>query len=138
MVVYWDASALVSMLARGPAAESHRKTAQRFRIVTWWGTYIECASAIARHAREGSAPAQIAESYRLLEQLSKEWTEIQVSENLRRAAVRAAKNHELRAGDALQLGAATIASNFEPHTVRFLTEDNRLRRAAEREGFVVD
>ena len=126
------------MLARGPAAARYRIAARDFGIITWWGTYVECASAIARHAREGSAPSQIAESYRLLDQLSDEWREIAASEGLRRAAVRMAKNHTLRAGDALQLGAALIAAGFEPNAVRFLTEDARLKVAAEREGFVVE
>jgi predicted nucleic acid-binding protein len=138
VVTYWDASALISMLARGPAATTYRATARDFGIITWWGTYVECAAAIARHARQGSAPAQIAQSYRALEELSGEWIEIGPNERLRRAALRAAKNHDLRAGDALQLGAAMIASNFEPHTVQFLTEDVRLKQAAEREDFVVD
>ncbi len=138
MVSYWDSSALVSLLAHGPAAAIYRARARDFGILTWWGTYVECAAAIARQAREGSAPAQIAASYRRLEQLSEEWIEIQPSERLRRAAVRAAKNHALRAGDALQLAAALIATNFEPHAARLLTEDVRLKQAAEREGFVVD
>ena len=138
MVIYWDASALLALLAREPKAASYRAMARDFGIVTWWGTYVECAAALARHAREGSAPAQIAESYRMLEQLSGDWLEIAANERLRRAAVRAAKTHLLRAGDALQLGAALVASGFEPHSVRFLTEDGQLKRAAEREGFVVD
>jgi hypothetical protein len=48
-----------------------------------------------------------------------------------------AKNHVLRAGDALQLGAALLCCRFEPHSARFLSEDRRLRLAAEREGFTV-
>jgi predicted nucleic acid-binding protein len=138
MVIYWDTSALVTMLARGPAAPKYRAIANQSRIVTWWGTFIECAAGIARRAREGSAPSQIAESYRMLEQLSEEWLEISSNERLRRAALRVTKNYPLRGGDALQLGAALIASDFEPHSARFLTEDARLRQAAEREGFVVD
>jgi uncharacterized protein len=138
VVIYWDASALVSLLAHGSTAATYRRTARDYGIVTWWGTYIECAAAISRHAREGSAPAKIAESYRLLDQLSEEWIEIAPSERLRRAALRAAKSYVLRAGDALQLAAAMIASNFEPHEVHFLTEDIRLKQAADREGFVVE
>ena len=138
MVAYWDASALIAMLAREPAAVRYRAKAREFGITTWWGTFVECAAAIARHARGGSAPAQTAESYRLLEQLSREWLEIQPNERLRAAAVRAARNHNLRAGDALQIGAAIIASNLEPDTVRFLTEDSRLKQVAEREGFILD
>lgn len=135
---YWDASALVAMLARSPAAASYRAIAAQSRIFTWWGSYVECACAIARRARDGSVPSQTAESYRMLELLAQDWREIQPSERLRRAALRVAKNHPLRAGDALHLAAALLSSGFEPHAVRFLTEDLRLKQAAEREGFVVD
>lgn len=66
------------------------------------------------------------------------WREIHASESLHRTAVRLLKTHPLRAGDALQLGAGLVASNFEAHSVHFLTEGARLKQAAEREGFIVD
>ena len=66
------------------------------------------------------------------------WQEIHASETLHRTAARLLKTHPLRAADALQLGAALVASNFEAHSARFLTEDTRLREAAEKEGFVID
>jgi uncharacterized protein len=137
VVNYWDASALVAMLARSPAAAGYRAIASQSRVVTWWGSFVECACAIARRAREGSAPSQTAESYRLLDLLAEDWREIQPSERLRRTAIRIAKNHPLRAADALHLAAALLASGFEPHSVRFLTEDARLKQAAEGEGFIV-
>jgi len=138
MVNYWDASALVAMLARGPLAAGYRAAAREFGVTTWWGSFVECAAAIARQAREGSAPAQIGESYRMLEELAREWQEVAPSERLRRAAIRVLKGHGLRAGDALQLGAALVVSGFEPHSVRFRTEDGQLKKAAEQEGFVIE
>lgn len=133
---YWDTSALVSMIAREPGASRYRVLAEEAAIVTWWGTFVECAVAIARRAREGSAPAQVAECYRMLEQLSEQWLEVAPNEQLRRAATRIARSYPLRAGDAFQLGAAMVACCFEPHSARFITEDRRLRNAAEREGFL--
>ena len=138
MVVYWDTSALLTLMSRGPRSAYYRALFQQSEIVTWWGSYVESAAALARHAREGSAPAQIAESYRTLEQLSEDWLEVASNDRLRRTAVRATKYHPLRAGDAFQLGAALVASEFEPHSSRFLTEDICLKQAAEREGFIVD
>ena len=137
MVTYWDASALVPLVVREATTELYTKIAKETQIVTWWGSYLECTSAIGRLARRGSVPAQVAESYRMLELLAGEWREIGSSEKLRRAAARTLKTHVLRTSDALQLGAAIIASGFEPHTVRFVTEDKHLRQAADREGFVV-
>ena len=137
MVTYWDASALVPLVVREATTELYTKIAEETQIVTWWGSYLECTSAIARLARRGSAPAQVAESYRMLELLAGEWREIGSSEKLRRTAARTLKTHVLRTSDALQLGAAIIASGFEPHTARFVTEDKHLRQAADLEGFVV-
>lgn len=138
MVTYWDASALIPLLLKEATSELHRRMARETGVVTWWGSYVECASAIARKEREGSAPAPIAESRRLLDILSREWREIGQSEQLRRAALRALRAHALRASDALHVGAALVASGFEPHSVRFRTEDRRLKTVAEREGFLVD
>ncbi len=136
MVNYWDASAVMALLVGEPAASRYRPF-QNERIVTWWGTLIECVSAIARRHREGANAEIVAESYRRLEAMREGWQEVQPDESSRRAVVRLLKNHPLRARDALQLGAALIASGFETHSVRFLTEDTRLRQAAEREGFIV-
>jgi len=124
-------------VVREATTELYTKIAEETRIVTWWGSYLECTSAIARFARRGSAPAQVAESYRMLELLAGEWREIGSSEKLRGAAARTLKTHVLRTSHALQLGAAIIASGFEPHTARFVAEDKHLRQAADREGFVV-
>ena len=138
MVVYWDASALVAVIGRAPGAQHYRAVGQQSGITTWWGTFVECASAIARRAREGTAPAQVAESYRMLHKLAAQWREIGCSEALRRAATRMLKMHALSAADAMQLGAALLAAHYEPGTVRFLSEDRQLTRAAEYEGFLVD
>ena len=138
MVTYWEASALVPLVVQEATTEHYTKIAEETEIVTWWASYLECTSAIARLARQGSPQVQVAESYRMLEQLAGEWREIGLSDKLRRAAARILKTNPLRASDSLQLGAAIVASGFEPYTVRFLTEDKQLRQIAEREGFVVD
>lgn len=137
MVIYWDASPIIALLAGEPVARRYRRFKNE-RIVTWCATSLEIVSAIARRQREGAAAEIVAESYRRLEAMRAGWQEVHASESLQRTAVRLLKTHPLRAGDALQLGAALVASNFEAHSARFLTEDARLRQAAEREGFVVD
>lgn len=137
-MTYWDASSLVPLVIKEATTALYLRIAQESGVTTWWGSYVECVAAITRHAQQGNAMPQVAESYRLLEQLSEEWAEMGANEQLRRAAARAAKQHNLRSGDAFQLGAAMIASRFEPHDARFLTRDPRLKKAAEREGFVVD
>jgi len=137
MVIYWDTSPIIALLVGEPAAARYRRFENQ-RIVTWWGTSLECISAIARRQREGEAAEIVAESYRRLEAMRAGWQEIHASETLHRTAARLLKTHPLRAADALQLGAALVASNFEAHSARFLTEDARLKQAAEKEGFVID
>jgi uncharacterized protein len=137
MVIYWDTSPIIALLAGEPAATRYRRFENQ-PIVTWWGTSLECISAIARRQREGAATEIIVEAYRRLEAMRAGWQVVYASENLHRTAVRLLKTHPLSAADALQLGAALVASNFEPHSAQFLTEDARLKQAAEKEGFVVD
>lgn len=132
---YWDASAIVALLAGEAAAKRYRPFGAE-RIVTWWATPVECVSAIARREREGSAPEVVAESYRRLSAIELGWLQIHPSDRLRRSAIRFLKAHPLRAADALHLAAAMIASHFEPQLVHFLTEDTRLRKVAEKEGFL--
>ena len=138
MVSYWDTSALVPLVIAESTSASNRRLADQVGVVTWWGSYVECVAAITRHARKGASAPQIAESFRMLEQLANEWTEVAANEELRRTAVRGLRSHRLRSSDALQLGAAMIASRFDPPRMRFVTHDLRLRAAAELEGFVVE
>jgi predicted nucleic acid-binding protein len=139
MVSYWDASALLPLVVREVRTSSYLRLARSEAVVTWWGSYLECVSAIQRRAREGlAAPPQTAESYRLLEELAGDWREVGESDQLRRAATRFLRTHKLRTNDALQLGAAMVAGHFEPREVRFRSDDRQLLRAAEKEGFALD
>jgi len=45
--------------------------------------------------------------------------------------------HTLRAADALQLSAAIVTAEHNPETLAIVCLDNRLRMAAEKEGFIV-
>lgn len=67
--------------------------------------------------------------------MSASWFEIQPGAALRDHAMRLLRLHPLRAADALQLAAATEFSGGGARGV-FACYDDRLREAAEREGFV--
>ena len=139
-MTFWDSSALVPLLA----AESSTPAIQaRYvrdpEVVVWWGSPVECASAIARLERDESlAPADASESFSRLDALAPSWMEIEPSDEVREAARRFLRVHPLRAADALQLAAAFVAAERRPSTLAFVTLDDRLRAAASKEGFVID
>jgi hypothetical protein len=57
------------------------------------------------------------------------------TDEVRRRAGRLVAAHLLRAADALQLGAALVWCEEQPHGEAFACLDDRLREAARREGF---
>jgi len=136
---YWDSSALVPLLiAESGTRAMEALLAADAGMVTWWGTPIECSSAIARRARdEPEADANVAVASRKLAALEADWAEVSPSERLRTLARRLLRVHDLRAADALQLAAGLAALNTRDEPLPFVTLDDRLALAASREGFPV-
>ena len=136
---FWDSSALVPLLVE--EASTPPLTALYLReeaILTWWATEVECASAIARLEREGRLSAQdTALAFQRLELLARSWHRVEPGETLLRTAKRLLRVHDLRAADSMQLAAAFLASEHQPHTLGFICFDRRLALAAEREGFLL-
>jgi predicted nucleic acid-binding protein len=104
----------------------------------WWGTEVECASAITRHERAGDVGVRTTiAALERLDELKAVWQEVLPHDAVRALARRLVRVHDLRAGDALQLSAALHSSEEVPGTLPFVTRDRRLERAAGREGFPV-
>lgn len=83
-------------------------------MVVWWGTRVECVSAISRRAREDTlSPEGEASARELLNDLSESWTEVQPTARLRALAEQALAAHPLRATDALQLAVGVFAILYE-------------------------
>lgn len=139
MVRFWDTSGLVPALfeeATTPVVRSTLKSDPQ--VITWWGTELECFSAIARSERERRIVGpEITTALAKLEALRASWVEIDPSAILREIALRLIRVHPLRAADALQLAAATVASEHRPPSMQFVTLDDTLADAASREGFPV-
>ena len=135
---FWDASTIVPLLLDQPRTETVRRWVEADReLVVWWGSPIECASAISRLHREGILTGEAERTARaLLDILRGAWFEIRPSETVRDQALRLLRVHALRAADSLQLAAALEWVGTPPDGV-FLTFDDRLRDAAVREGFQV-
>lgn len=134
---FWDASALVPLLLEQPLSERSRQLhAADPEIVAWWGSSIECASSIARlHREDRLTAAEDRQARSLLTMLSASWFEVQPGDAVRAQALRLLRLHSLRAADALQLAAA-VEWGGSPPEGQFVSFDERLNAAAEREGFV--
>lgn len=136
---YWDSSALVSLLVE------EAETADRLEllegdpsIVTWWGSQVECASALNRLHRERAIDAvELDQRLERLRSFAATWVEIAARERVRARALRLLRIHPLRSADAMQLAAALVACREDPATLDFVCSDTRLLQAARREGFPV-
>ena len=136
---FWDSSALVPLIIRQRASVRMRSLYRADAgVLAWWGTRVECESAIARLERDRMLrPRSAAEARGRLDRFAATWQEVQPSEVLRERALRFLRVHELRAADALQLAAGVAAAEDRPATLAFVCLDDRLTAAAEREGFPV-
>lgn len=136
---FWDASALVPLLvdeARSGWARALLESDDE--VIAWWGTPVECASAVARLEREERlSPQRASAALALLDSIAAASTEVSPGEAVRARARRLLRVHRLRSADALQLAAALVASEDHPETLPFVSLDERLAVAADREGFPV-
>lgn len=139
MMRFWDSSALVPLLVSEATSEGLEALFQDEQsVAVWWGTEVECASAVARLERTGALnPAEVNQVFQQLQDLARVWHLIDPVETIRVSAKRFLRVHELRAGDALQLAAAFLAAEGRPPSLEFVCLDDRLGTAARREGFQV-
>jgi len=134
---FWDTSAI------GPLLWEEDKSLSRIQeleidplMVVWWGTPVEIESALTRrrirneidHSNEEQARAR-------LKVLSEAWVEIEPSYLLREMSKRLIRVHGLRSADSLQLAASLIACGNAPSGHLFLSDDQVLKTAANKEGF---
>ena len=134
---FWDASAIVPLLVAESATRSLQALASRDSdLLVWWGSQVECASALAQLERGALLDVKAAAlAFDRLKQLANGWHEIEPSEIIRENALRFLRVHPLRAADALQLAAAFIAAERRPSSLEVVTLDDRLADAARKEGF---
>lgn len=105
---FWDSSAVVALLLTEPRSRDVEGVLHNDGdVIVWWWTPVECLSAMARSERGHSASSEdIQRGRRILEILGTAWHEVTTSEEVRERAGTLLLRHPLRAGDALQLGAA--------------------------------
>ena len=95
------------------------------------------SEAIARQAPIKVSAATVRSEMVELEEFAQTWFEVQPSQALKSLAHRLLRVRPLRAADSLQLAAAIVTAEGDPATLDFVGFDERLNRAASREGFKV-
>ena len=136
---FWDTSAIVPLCLRESQTPLVRSVAEEDgAIVVWWMTPVECYSAFARLRRNDILTrAHEDQARQAMVRLAADWIEVQPSQQVREAAARALLLHPLRAADAVQLSAALLWTNGQAARQHFVCLDDRLREAAQAEGFRV-
>ena len=78
---FWDASALIPLLLQEQQTGLLKKLAQEDEaIVAWWGSPVECLSALARLRRENAlSSAEEEQAQTVLRALMTAWTEVEPS-----------------------------------------------------------
>lgn len=136
---FWDSSAIVQLyLEQGLQKFTRRLYVEDEDVVIWWATPVECVSAFIRYHREGGLSEDVVSRVlRRFSAHSRRWDQILPVPVLREEAERLLRRHVLRAADALQLAAAWLAADQKPDSLEFVSLDQRLRIAAEKEGYRV-
>jgi uncharacterized protein len=136
---FWDASAVVPLIVSEAASNRVLPLADRDpEMLVWWGTRVECVSAVARRERDGGLDTGAAQlAFERLGDLTSGWLEVEPGEIVRETARRFLRVHPLRAADALQLAAAFVGAGQRPGHLEFVTLDDRLAEAARKEGFIL-
>lgn len=107
-------------------------------IVAWWGTWVECSVAISRLRRENRVGDRGEEEARAaLDRLANNRVERRPTDDTRLLAMLISKYHPPKAADALQIAAALRRCGGDTGGTGFVCLHDRLRKAAQDEGFDV-
>ncbi len=136
---FWDTSALVPLLVHEAATKAMRaRFAADPIVLVAWTTPVECASAIARAEQDGLLTrGEAGAAFSRLDELATLWREVEPSNDVRDIARRLLRVHRLRAADVVQLASAILAADRRPASLNMVTLDDRLAKAAGKEGFVI-
>lgn len=136
---YWDTSALVPLIVDEPTTPALRALLARDHdVVVWMLTSVELLSTLGRLGRIAPDLEDLLPSVRAdVMDLFSSCSAVTHVDKVRRRAERLVGVHPLTAADAMQLGAALVASGDRPDTLDFVTLDTVLSRAAQLEGFRV-
>ena len=135
MIVFFDASALAKRYVEEEHSSEVLRWLEESTAAVCRLSEVEIASALSRRCREGLV--SLADRDRVLTVLDADLHSVHVIEltqEVFRSARAALLRHRLRAADAIQLASAVVLRDRLQARVAFLTFDERLASASEREG----
>ena len=130
---------MIPLLSEEATSEALNDLLREYReLVVWWGTWAECTVAISRLVRDNEFNENDEATARFaLSLFASIWTEIKPTNNIRSLTEVLSLDHALKTADILQLAAALRWCEGDPRDRGFVCLDDRLRRAAQYEGFDV-
>lgn len=133
---FWDSSAIIPLIVEEAASARLRDLYENDRgMLVWWGTPVECRSALARRERFGTISEETAnQAMKSLRELADYWTQVEPVEAVRDVALRLLGVHDRRAADSMQLAAAVVAGTQSSGALQFVCLDRRLSLTASKEG----
>lgn len=136
---FWDSSAIVPILVLERESNWAQELLRQDPVgIVWALSPVEVHSALVRRRRDGSlAAAAFTTARSRAKQFFTAMAHVVALEQVAERALRVLDMHSVRAADALQLAAALVASRERPQHLPFVTLDERLAEAVEREGFPI-
>jgi len=136
---FWDSSAIVPLVCLEPTTPEVLEWYQQdSQVLVWALTSTEVLSALYRRFREGRLTSrELSDCSQNVQMLREDWSEVEALELVKQRAERLLRVHPLRAADALQLGAALLATQEQPQGINFVSFDQNLAAAAHKEGFAI-
>lgn len=139
-MIFWDSSALVPLILKEEMTDKVlRFKKENPRLVLWWASPVEIASAVERAFFEKKISIKIREeTHDRLSLLQAEAYQVSPTDLVRQRAIRLIATHHLKAADSLQLASALFVSKENPKGWVFVCLDKKLAIAAQNEGFKVN
>ncbi len=137
---FWDSSGIVPLVVNEPETDYCLETlTYDQQMMIWCLSKIEIISALCRQLREKRlSDTEFRKAKTRMKHLLEHAYEIHAIQKVRQRALRLLEVHPLRAADACQLGSALIACQEDPERLSMVCFDERLTKAALKEGFSVN
>ncbi len=137
---FWDSSAIVPLVVNEKETDYCLKTLSHDQeMLIWCLSRLEVMSALCRQVRDKTiSDTEFQKAKTRMNDLIERAYEVKAIEKVKQRALRLLEVHPLRAADACQLASALVASQEDPGRLTIVCFDQRLMKAAIKEGFVVN